>query len=111
MGRHVETAEYAGMVRRVLRAMGRRASDDVDALAELVALRAELDRVADQAARDCHAAGYSWTEIARALGVSRQAARQRFALPGQDREAAQDARLEGTIGGAILRAVREGAQL
>lgn len=34
----------------------------------------------DDAAVQLHDAGYSWTEIARELGVSRQAARQRWGV-------------------------------
>lgn len=82
MARQVETSEYVGMMRRVIRALGRRAADDVDALAEFQGLARELDAAMAQAARDCHAAGYSWTEIANALGTSRQNARQRFAQDG-----------------------------
>lgn len=72
------------MMRRMIKAHTRRvAVGSAEDLADLVKLRAELDAAIDDAARALHAGtddtpGLSWTEIAAALGVSRQAARQRF---------------------------------
>ena len=72
------------MMSRMIRAHRRRVSrGDVEDLADLVALRAELDEAIAEAARALHAGtgdhpGRSWTEIALVLGVSRQAARQRY---------------------------------
>lgn len=79
--RETETTEYAAMMRRMIRAHGRRVADadDVD-LAELVALRDTLDQaIADAVAGQRANHGRSWADIARALGISRQAAHQRFA--------------------------------
>lgn len=78
-----ETPEVAGAARRMVRAVGDRAAADVEALPLLAALAqavdAELQR-AVQGARDPgrHATPYSWADVGRALGVSRQAAQQRF---------------------------------
>ena len=76
----VENSEFTAFSRRVLRAAGRRiASGDVDALPELAALSAELDAAIGDAVTGLRAAGYSWGEIAARLGVTRQAAHQRWA--------------------------------
>lgn len=51
-------------------------------LAELMAAAAELARTEDrvvQALHDARAAGASWAQVGDALGISRQAAQQRFA--------------------------------
>lgn len=70
----------AAFLRRTFRAMTRRAVEGDDAiLAELIALRADLDTAIDGAAKGLHAAGFSWTEIADRTGMTRQAARQRWA--------------------------------
>lgn len=73
-------AGYLAFVRRILRAASARvASADPEDLAELLALRGALDEAIDRAAVAMHEQGRSWTEIGAALGVSRQAARQRWA--------------------------------
>jgi hypothetical protein len=75
----IETPEYAAMVRRIVRAHGRRVAEaDPEDLAELVALHVVVDqavRTAVEGLRDRH----SWGQIARGLGVARQTAWQRFA--------------------------------
>lgn len=76
----VENDAYAGFMRRAVRAYGRRVGDgDLPALADLVKLRDLVDDAIREGAQVAHERhGYSWTEIAAELGVSRQAARQRF---------------------------------
>jgi len=70
-----ETPEYAGMVRRILRAHGRRVADgDPEDLAELVAMRSVLDASIAEAVEGMRARGLSWAEIGRGLGTTRQAA-------------------------------------
>ncbi len=77
--RVVENAEFTAFGRRVLRAAGRRvAAGDVDALPALAALSAEVDAAITAAVVGLRAAGYSWAEIAARLGVTRQAAHQRW---------------------------------
>ena len=77
--RPVENDEYASFVRRVLRAHARRvAAGDVDALADMTELATELDEAITQAVTGLRNAGYSWAEIAARLGVTRQAAQQRW---------------------------------
>ena len=77
--RVVENAEFTAFGSRILRAAGRRvAAGDVEALPALAALSAELDTAITTAVGGLRAAGYSWTEIAARLGVTRQAAHQRW---------------------------------
>ena len=82
--RRVETGDYVGMCGRVLRALGRRVADgDPVDLASAVALRAELDAIITDSVRQMRSAhGFSWQQIGDELGVTRQAAYQRF---GQER--------------------------
>jgi hypothetical protein len=76
----VENDEFAAFSRRVLRAAGRRiAAGDVEVLPALVGLAAELDAAIGEAIAGLRAVGYSWAEIAARLGVTRQAAQQRWA--------------------------------
>ena len=83
--RVVENDEYAGFLRRVIAAHGRRvATGDVEGLADLLRLSQELETAIDTAVTGLRACGYSWTEIASRIGVSRQAAHQRW---GGDRDA------------------------
>lgn len=80
--RVVENSEFAAFGRRIIRAAGRRiAASDVDALPDLAALSADLDAAIGEAVLGLRAAGYSWGEIASRLGVTRQAAHQRWAAP------------------------------
>ena len=77
--RPVENDEYAAFVRRVIRGHARRvAAGDVDALADMTGLSAELDQAITQAVTGLRNIGYSWAEIAARLGVTRQAAQQRW---------------------------------
>jgi hypothetical protein len=80
----VENDAYSAFLRRAIRAAGRRVGGgDVDGLADLLSLAGELDRAIDSAVRGLRDTGYSWGEIASRLGVSRQAAQQRWG--GEDR--------------------------
>lgn len=82
----VENDAYAGFMQRAVRAYGRRVADgDLYALADLVKLRDLVDQAIVDGARAAHDSPhhFSWTEIADVLGVTRQAARQRFADPGE----------------------------
>jgi hypothetical protein len=78
--RVVENADYASFARRILRAYARRVADgDVEALRQLVLLPSDVDAITRTAVRGLREFGYSWTEIAGRLGVSRQAAQMRYA--------------------------------
>lgn len=75
----VENDDYAAFTRRILAAHGRRiAGGDIDGLAALALLAICVDDAMTTAVTGLRAAGYSWAEIATRLGVTRQAAHQRF---------------------------------
>ncbi|MGW4292785.1 hypothetical protein ACWEH1_06990 [Micromonospora chersina] len=75
----VENDQFAAFARRVIRAHGRRvATGDVEALRDLVALSTNLDQAIGEAVLGLRAFGYSWAEIGQRLGISRQAAQQRW---------------------------------
>lgn len=78
--RAYETADYAAMMGRMVKAHGRRVADgDVEDLADLLELQKLLDATIAQAVqgqRENH--GRSWADIARAAGTSRQAAQKRW---------------------------------
>ena len=78
-GRVVENDQYAAFVRRVIAAYSRRvAAGDIDAISDITSIAAELDDAISQAVTGLRAAGYSWSDIAARLGVTRQAAQQRW---------------------------------
>lgn len=80
--RVVENSDFTAFGRRVIRAAGRRiAAGDVEALPDLAALSADLDAAISDAVAGLRSAGYSWGEIASRLGVTRQAAHQRWSAP------------------------------
>ena len=75
----VETPEYAAMVGRMVRALGRGVAegDPVD-LVEFDRLQLLLDEARRVAVAGQRETGFSWGEIAAGLGISRQAVHQRF---------------------------------
>jgi DNA-directed RNA polymerase specialized sigma24 family protein len=54
-------------------------SDPAEALAAVVALRLAADRLERQAVSEAIGQGWSWSQVAEALGVSKQAAHKRLA--------------------------------
>ncbi|MFI7213140.1 hypothetical protein ACIBP4_01075 [Micromonospora maritima] len=75
----VENDAFAAFARRIIRAHGRRVADgDVEALRDLVALSSAIDQAITDAVIGLRAFGYSWAEIGSRLGISRQAAQQRW---------------------------------
>jgi hypothetical protein len=77
--RVVENDEYAEFLRRILRAYSRRvAAGDIEAIADMTALAAQLDSAIQDAITSLRAVGYSWADIARPLHITRQAAQQRW---------------------------------
>jgi len=77
--RVVENDDYAAFTRRVVAAQGRRiAAGDVEGLASLIALGEDIERATATAVAGLRDFGYSWAEIASRLGISRQAAQQRW---------------------------------
>lgn len=83
--RYVENDEYAAFVRRVLRAYGRRiAKGDIDAITELNTLFAEVEAALGSAVLGLRLLGYSWAEIGKRLGVTRQSAHERWSEASLD---------------------------
>lgn len=77
--RERETPEYAGMMRRMIAAHGRRVAEaDPEDLTELVALYETLDEAVETAVAGMRARSLSWTQIGRGLGTTRQAAQMRY---------------------------------
>jgi hypothetical protein len=75
----VENDDYAAFARRIVAAHGRRiAAGDVERLRDLVALAEEVDHATTVAVAGLRRVGYSWAEIANRLGITRQAAQQRW---------------------------------
>ena len=78
----VENDEYAAFARRILRAYARRiAQGDVEALTLLVNLGTDVENAIRDAVIGLRTHGYSWAEIGSRLGVTRQAAQQRWGTP------------------------------
>ena len=74
-----ENDEYAAFARRVLRAYARRVADgDIEALTLMTDLADEIDTAISQAVTGLRGFGYSWAEIGSRLGITRQAAWQRW---------------------------------
>lgn len=75
-----EAPEMGAMLKRIARAMVRRAADgELEAVSVLAEVHTAIGEAIAEGARAAHARGYSWTEIGHELGITRQAARQRFA--------------------------------
>jgi len=78
--RFTENDDYAAFLTRALRAYSRRiANGDIDALTAMATLAADLDHAISEAITELRARhGYSWAEIGTRLGITRQAAQQRW---------------------------------
>jgi hypothetical protein len=75
----VENDDYAAFARRVIAAHGRRiARGDVEGIAALAEIATSLDAAMSLAIQGLRTNGYSWTDIATRLGITRQAAQQRW---------------------------------
>lgn len=82
--RTVDTSQYFLFVSRVLRGTARRAAEiDPSELVELVRLRDDLDDAIHMVVAGVRRSGATWEEIGSALGMTRQAAQQRW---GSSRE-------------------------
>lgn len=75
----VETPEYAGMLKRMIRAYGVRVADadEVD-LAEMASVLAVLEEAVQVAVDGQRAREVSWSTIGAAFGMTKQGAQQRF---------------------------------
>jgi hypothetical protein len=74
-----ENDEYAAFACRVIAAYSRRiARGDIDAITGMAALAGDLDAAICRAVTGLRKRGYSWAEIGARLGITRQAAQQRW---------------------------------
>ena len=74
-----ENDEYAAFARRVITAYSRRiAAGDIDAITGMARLADDLDAAIRRAITGLRKRGYSWAEIGTRLGITRQAAQQRW---------------------------------
>jgi len=79
--RHTETAKFDAFARRILRAYARRVADgDVESLRSLSQLSSEVDAMTRLAVAGLRQSpySYSWSEIGDRLGISKQAAHERY---------------------------------
>lgn len=77
--RHGDLGDYFGMVRRSVRALGRRVpQNDVSDLILLAAVVDEAQSAMAAAVEQLRADGASWSQIGDALGMTKQAAEKRF---------------------------------
>lgn len=75
----VENREFDAFARRIVRAYARRVADgDIEALPALRDLLTTVDVALQEAVGGLRQFGYSWTDIAVRLGVSRQAVQMRW---------------------------------
>lgn len=79
MARDKSNREFAQFGRRIIRAHARRvAAGDIEALVDLIQLDQHVSEAIDAAVEGLRAFGYSWSEIAARLKISKQAAQQRW---------------------------------
>lgn len=77
--RERETSEWLTMLRRMIAAAGRRVADaDEVELGMLLGLHHDLENAIAEAVSGQRARGRSWAYIASAMGITRQAAQQRW---------------------------------
>jgi hypothetical protein len=78
--RPVEVHAFGQMVSRMIKAYGRRVQDaDVEDLADMFAMRAQLDDVITSTITTMRAKHeFSWARIGEAAGTTRQAAQMRY---------------------------------
>ena len=75
----VENDAYAAFAQRILRAYARRiASGDIESLALVTRLADDINIAIAEAVTGLRDFGYSWADIGTRLGVTRQAAQQRW---------------------------------
>jgi hypothetical protein len=73
-----ENDQYFAMVGRMVRAAGKRAAEDVDALPFLLDLQKQVEAATVTAIEGLKADGYSWADIADRVGMTRQGAAQLY---------------------------------
>lgn len=79
MSARTEADDFGAFARRIVRAYSKRVADrDIAALGGLARLREELDTATRYAVANLRSQGYSWADIGRELGITRQGAFQRY---------------------------------
>lgn len=75
-----EIGDYVDSLGRMIRAAGRRTGEvgDEPELAKLAGLQAKVDEALQTAVDGMRDRGMSWAYVAMGLGITRQAAQQRF---------------------------------
>lgn len=77
--RRYESPELGAAIRRQIGSLVTRCAEgDTEALEELAAVAGAVERAQFDGARAMYRAGYTWAAIGDCLGVTRQAASQRF---------------------------------
>lgn len=78
-GKTYEALDMAAFNRRIMRGMVRRAAEgDRDVLVALAQTQVDLDAAMRDAIAALRDKGCSWADVARELGITRQAAQQRY---------------------------------
>jgi len=76
--------QFVSFSRRIVAAAGKRASEDIEMLRDLVGLQEHIDRAIADAVTTLRADhDYSWSDVGRVLGCSKQAAQQRYGKPDE----------------------------
>lgn len=87
----LEPDRYAAFAIRIIRSLGRRVGGhDPWQLTHLVRVRDALDLAIAAAVREQHAEGYSWADIARPLGITRQNAQQVYGRTAAEKKRQTD---------------------
>ncbi len=74
----VENREFGKFAARIIARFAQRAGGDIDMLPILRDVQSSIDRLMRDSIAACRAEGYSWAEVAKRLGTTRQAAQQRY---------------------------------
>lgn len=94
-----EPLDQGAVIAKLVDALGRRsAGGDLDPLLALYQLSRQVDDALAAAAVEARLAGHSWTTIAGELGVTRQAARQRWGKAAAAAGAVELSDAGGTVG-------------
>lgn len=93
--RHVDDDEFAAAARRFVKALGRRAGGNISTLRFLSGMSDLVEELTTQAVFDLRREPVcaSWSEIGEVLGISRQAAQQRFGGEGARKRGGQKGEL------------------
>lgn len=96
--RAVENPQFAAFARRILAAYVRRiTAGDIEALPSMAQFVSDVDTALRVSVQGLRRFGYSWTDIATRLGVTRQAVQMRYGEPA-DRGALDRRLLDAGIG-------------